>query len=281
MSGDVSSVHGIPGHLWNLGLAVQACIDTPDGMVRWRDMVQRWAAEKRVGVPLVPLPHSLTGAEQYAVLAAIHDVCAEVGGGRELIDPWSGDDAESRTKGIPYHVLLARVVPPPHGIGRRSESDEDEQPMGITEGEAERLTALLAGLTAESIGGRKEIDASQEEPPRQPANQGKQPKLPTREAWAAYYLRQCGDGLTQEQIVNRLSQEGIITSQPSVHRMLKACDEFRQAGGLAPTLEELAATSDPRKAVRTDPAILDKGERQDGRTPRQRDKMVDPAEEWD
>ncbi|MDZ7620758.1 MAG: hypothetical protein U1E05_27460, partial [Patescibacteria group bacterium] len=96
------------------------------------------------------LPFDPTSAEQYAVLAAIHDVCGEAGRGLERIDPWAGDDAESRIQGIPYHVLMSQVVPPPHGIGRRSEHDSDEQPVGVTEEEAERLTAMLEGLTPKS-----------------------------------------------------------------------------------------------------------------------------------
>lgn len=104
------------------------------------------------------------------------------------------------------------------------------------------------------------------------------PPMPPREAWAAYYLRGCGDGLGQEQIAKRLSERGMEMSQATVSRKLAAVDAFLQAGGLAPNPEELAAP-DPRKAVTMDSAILDMGKREDGRTPGQRGKMVDPADD--
>lgn len=101
------------------------------------------------------------------------------------------------------------------------------------------------------------------------------PKMPDREAWAAYYLRQCGDGLKQEQIAQRLSKRGTEMSQATVSRKLAAVDAFLAAGGREPTPEELAAAPDPRQAVTMDPAILDIGGRQDGLTPRQRDRFDD------
>ena len=179
-----SRVHDIPLHLWNLGQAVHDSIERTHSLDRWRQEVRDWAAgqqeEKQKledsrekwlvakkkakregyaykvpkpqtyeGVRLVPLPQSLSRAELYAILAAVHDACADAGLGRRRIGPWL--DERVQLPGAAYYALMAQVVPPPHGTGVM---DSDGSRRCLSRSEARRLLVLLENIQVESETGK-------------------------------------------------------------------------------------------------------------------------------
>lgn len=121
--------------LKEIALRVRTVVEQyPDSLNHWRHMVREWRDERASELPARPLeiesllvdPRLSTA---FALLAAAHDCHCESVGGSELIDPWQGEDAESRMRGIPYHVLMARVA-------------------DLTEGDTGRLHDLLQRVTA-------------------------------------------------------------------------------------------------------------------------------------
>ena len=120
---------------------------------------------------------------------------------------------------------------------------------------------LISTLTAETEAGPPQKTPSEKEPPKA--------------AWQAYYVRETLGITNQTEIAEKMTEQGTPATQGQVSKWLKAVDAWLEAGGIKPTLEEL---HEQPKGI--DPAKLDMGARQDGRTPRQRDKMTDPADDW-
>jgi hypothetical protein len=105
----------------------------------------------------------------------------------------------------------------------------------------------------------------------------KTPKLPEppKAAWLAYYVRHTVGITKQTEIAETMTEQGTPATQGQVSKWLKAVDAWLEAGGIRQTIEQL---HEQPKSI--DPAKLDMGARQDGRTPAQRDKMTDPADDW-
>ena len=89
-------------------------------------------------------------------------------------------------------------------------------------------------------------------------------------AIAAYRLS-FATGAKQAEIAAVLSREvGRPIKQNQISRMLKQVQRYTSAGNVLPDLPKLAA-----RAKTTDPAKLDMGKRQTGRTERQRYRAID------
>jgi hypothetical protein len=101
------------------------------------------------------------------------------------------------------------------------------------------------------------------------------PKMPPEKARQAYWTR-LAVGDNQTTIARKMTENGVPANQGQVSRWLRAVDAFLAAGGIMPPLQRMH-----EQPQAMDPGTLDMGERQDGRTPRQRGKMVDPADDWD
>ena len=105
--------------------------------------------------------------------------------------------------------------------------------------------------------------------------EGDEPKLnaPSKEMIAAYRLQFFEGYKTQEAIATKLSDEfGKNIHQGQVSRWLRVVTKWIQEGNVLPNIPGL--THEPQSV---DPAMLDMGIRQDGHTPRQRDKWKDDS----
>jgi len=109
-----------------------------------------------------------------------------------------------------------------------------------------------------------------------PAAPTKPAKRPVKRAFQAYWVGRVLGTSNQTEIAAEMVRRGSRATQGQVQRWLKAVEEWRAAGGILPTVEELSAQP---QAV--DPAILDMGARQDGRTPRQRPRRDPDADSDD
>jgi len=94
---------------------------------------------------------------------------------------------------------------------------------------------------------------------------GPAPARPPDKAFKAWYARDVSGISIQREIAEEMTRQGIPATQGQVSKWLSAVDKYLKAGGIIPTVQEL--NSQPQAI---DPAVLDMGKRQDGRTPRQR-----------
>lgn len=92
-------------------------------------------------------------------------------------------------------------------------------------------------------------------------------RRPPEIALIAWRLRDLSGITNQTQIAAKMTKEGISATQGQVSRWLKQVDDYMKAGNVLPTIPP--PTFQPQSI---DPEIIDMGERQDGRTPRQRDR---------
>ena len=122
--------------------------------------------------------------------------------------------------------------------------------------------------TSPSYNGGTATQANQ--PPKAPA------RRPPKIAFQAWYVRDVLGVATQQQIADEMVRQGTPASQGQVSKWLAAVEEYRKAGGLLPTLDELNKLDTDT----VDPAIIDMGARLDGRTPRQRPRPDDDADSW-
>jgi len=102
-------------------------------------------------------------------------------------------------------------------------------------------------------------------------------KLPTRppnKAFQAWQLRELLGISNQQEIANKMTEQGVPATQGQVSRWLAAVEEWRTAGGVMPELGSLNG-----KPQSVDPDVLDMGARQDGLTPRQRPRRDSDADE--
>ena len=98
---------------------------------------------------------------------------------------------------------------------------------------------------------------------------------PSDKALQAWRLRDlCGIN-KQTELANELTKNGSPATQGQVSRWLKEVEAYLKAGNVLPSIEPLAAA--PRAI---DPRIIEMGERQDGRTPRQREHRDPASDDW-
>jgi len=97
-------------------------------------------------------------------------------------------------------------------------------------------------------------------------------KRPSKKAFQAWFTRDVLGVGTQEEIAEKMTEEGIPATQGQVSKWLREVEEYRKAGGTMPEIEELDSLDT------IDPAIIDVGARQDGRTRRQRQRRDDNAD---
>ncbi len=140
---------------------------------------------------------------------------------------------------------------------------------------SEHLEELARTLPTVLTGGNGQPPAGNDSPKEDTPPKTPSGKEPPNAAWQAYYVRETLRITNQTEIAEKMTKQGTPATQGQVSRWLKAVDAWLEAGGIKPTLEEL---HEQPKGI--DPAKLDMGARQDGRTPRQRDKMTDPADDW-
>jgi hypothetical protein len=103
--------------------------------------------------------------------------------------------------------------------------------------------------------------------PDDPGNVSRQE--PSRRAIAAYRIHYLKDGTQSEIAAAIQSQFRTPCSQGQVSRWLKQVAAFIEAGNVLPSLLETPPTDT------VDPNVIDMGQRQDGRTPRQRKRRDD------
>lgn len=102
---------------------------------------------------------------------------------------------------------------------------------------------------------------------RQPIEQAANPSLrePSKDAFAAYRLS-VATGKKQAELAELLTSElRKPVSQGQISRWLTQVAEWIEAGNVLPDIPGLS-----HKPTSIDPTVIDGGERQDGRTPRQR-----------
>lgn len=133
---------------------------------------------------------------------------------------------------------------------------------------ASPLTPPTPGTGAEE--GKAGTTTQANQPPKAPA------RRPPKIAFRAWYVRDVLGVATQQQIADEMTRQGSPVTQGQVSKWLAAVEEYRKAGGILPTLDELnKADTDT-----VDPAIIEMGARLDGRTPRQRPRPDDEADSW-
>ena len=100
-------------------------------------------------------------------------------------------------------------------------------------------------------------------------------KHPPDKAFRACFVRDILGESNQTRIAEIMTSEGIPANQSQVSRWLKAVDEYRAAGGIVPTPDEL------NRPQAIDPDIIEMGARLDGLTPRQRPRRDSDADSGD
>lgn len=99
-------------------------------------------------------------------------------------------------------------------------------------------------------------------------------KRPPERAFQAWRLRDLQGINSQTEIANKMTEMGVKASQGQVSRWLDQVEEYLKAGGIFPTLDPLTHKPDS-----VDPSVIEMGQRQDGRTPRQRNRRSDDSDD--
>ena len=102
------------------------------------------------------------------------------------------------------------------------------------------------------------------------------PRRPPLVAFRAWYFHELLGIRTQQEIADTMTKQGFPATQGQVSKWLAAVEKYLKAGGLIPTVDELKKP----ETHTVDPAIIDMGARQDGRTPHQRPRQDDDADSW-
>ena len=93
------------------GTAVENLIQQHNALEHWRDHVRSWAAQDTSPVDLVRTLYSPSLDAQYALLAAIHDLCFAPDLA-PLINPWPEDSTQGdQSHAIHYLLLKGQLVP--------------------------------------------------------------------------------------------------------------------------------------------------------------------------
>lgn len=104
------------------------------------------------------------------------------------------------------------------------------------------------------------------------------PRRPSEKDWHVWQLfafRKTMGLRTQEDIAAMMRREsGGSFVQGQVSKAIKACRKYLNAGGTPPAAE----SNSPGRAVPIDPAVIDRGERTDHRSPHQRGRPDDPEQ---
>jgi hypothetical protein len=98
------------------------------------------------------------------------------------------------------------------------------------------------------------------------AEVAKKPNFPGDKACQAYSIRKTHSITNQTEVAREMTRQGTKATQGQVSKWLKEIDNFRASG------TEL--TQEQVQAMTMDPATIDIGRRQDGRTPRQRGRKI-------
>ena len=99
-------------------------------------------------------------------------------------------------------------------------------------------------------------------------------KLPSEKAMKAWRLRALQGINDQTELAIAMTKEGVPATQGQVSKWLKEAEEYLEAGGVFPKLESLNQKPDT-----VDPKVIDMGARQDGLTPRQRQRRRPDSDE--
>ncbi len=146
----------------------------------------------------------------------------------------------------------------------------DPQPP-TPQGLAESVKELASVLSKNTVVLQKAASAAE---PAQLRHDAQVPKRPPDDAFIAWRLRDLKGLKGPTAIAKEMSKQlGREVNQGSVSRWLQKVDAYRKAGGIFPDL-----SSQIKKPHPIDPADIDMGERQDGRTPRQRQRRDPDAD---
>lgn len=135
------------------------------------------------------------------------------------------------------------------------------------------LIETLPQIEADVVGFKKllsELEKKREEEIEK-KKLGETVPMPTEDERLIWSIRQ-ETGEKQSEVAKEFTKRtGKQMSQGQVSKALASVERWRAAGNTDPPVE----SPDPRKAISVDPSVLDRGQRQDNRTPSQRGK-VDP-----
>jgi hypothetical protein len=175
------------------------------------------------------------------------------GGGPTQSNPAAAELLEFEKQGLAMH-LYRELKPnlPEYVDGQLAVVGEAERPVGAGEQSAEKRI----------IGG-KHADA----PAQGDANKPRGIQRPSEKVFKAWRLRDLTGINNQTELAAKLNEQGVPATQGQVSRWLKEVDEYLRAGNSLPPLDAL-----PAKPQSIDPEIIELGERQDGRTVRQRER---------
>ncbi len=114
---------------------------------------------------------------------------------------------------------------------------------------------------------------TKDEPPEVAVNKpeaggGNGLKRPPDRAIMAWRLRDLLGIGTQNEIATKMTQQGYDCNQGQVSRWLRQVERYLAEGGVLPAMETA------QKETAVDPAVIELGARQDGLTPRQREKKT-------
>jgi hypothetical protein len=173
----------------------------------------------------------------------------------------------SESPKIQEHELKCEILAELHRVAdlvdaKRSPSLRAEETSASKDQESS-----LVKLDLESLGGKDAALAV--DPPKQPW----QPRKPDKKAWIAHSLRAVRGITNQTDIAAEMTRGGIPIDQGTVSRKLRQVESYLAGGGSVPSADEFA------KPDTVDPKLLDLGKRQDGRTPRQRNRRDDESDE--
>lgn len=101
-------------------------------------------------------------------------------------------------------------------------------------------------------------------------------KMPSERAWIAWRLRQLTGITDQTEIATKMTEQGYPANQGQVSRWLRQVTRFREAGGVMPPPPDAIPP-----AVSVDPADIEMGEEQQGRSKYQRGRPDDEENDKD
>ncbi len=129
----------------------------------------------------------------------------------------------------------------------------------------------------EQLEGRGKVDAPHpSKAPMQvnPTSKNEPIKRPSDRALQAWRLRDLKRIKTQQGLADKMTEFGVLATQGEVSRWLAEVEKYREAGNSPPSIKPLSA-----EPSSMDPKKIDLGRRQDGRTPRQRERRDADSDE--
>ncbi len=210
-------------------------------------------------------PESLSLAEKYATLGAVHDCFSK---GLDKINPWPSN---TKLEGIAYHLLLREIPKLPRATLFSIEAflddvDEDIETRQLVACQDRQATDGNAGSTHDASKPRSDDTGLHSRDTHSQATQ-KSSRLPKlgphdRQAWKLSLV----EGMTQEKIATMLNKEhGTSYCQGGISRMIQRAKQHADASGLSDHIPKRG-----KPAINVDPSRLNLGARTDGRSSRER-----------